>query len=178
MLTEVTKVLIPEEEIKAKVEELGKLITRDYQNKSLVVIGILKGSVIFLSDLIRVINLPLQMDFMAVSSYGASTHSSGVVRILKDLETDIAGRDVLIVEDIVDTGLTLSYLKDNLLSRSPASLKICTFLDKPERRKINIIPDYNGFKIPDEFVVGYGLDYDENFRNLPYVGIVTKRASA
>lgn len=168
---EISRTLISEEEIRRKVLELGERITRDYQNKDLFVIGILKGSIVFLSDLIRAINLPLQMDFMAVSSYGASTHTSGVVRILKDLETDIMSKDVLIVEDIVDTGLTLSYLKENLLSRNPASLKVCTFLDKPSRRRVPLVPDYNGYEIPDEFVVGYGLDCNENYRNLPYIGV-------
>ncbi len=165
--------LIPEEKIREKVKELGKRISHDYVNKNLLLIGILKGSVIFLSDLAREITVPLQLDFMAVTSYGASTHSSGVVRILKDLESDINGRDVLVVEDIIDTGLTLSYLKEYLNSKNPASLKICAFLDKPSRRKINIVPDYNGYEIPDEFVVGYGLDYNEKFRNLAYVGVVS-----
>ncbi len=178
MVAEISRVLIKEEEIRQKVKELGKRITYDYQNKDLFVIGILKGSVIFLADLIREISLPLEIDFMAVSSYGATTHTSGVVRILKDLDTDINNKDVLIIEDIIDTGLTLSYLKENLLSREPASLKVCTMLDKPDRRKVQLIPDYNGYVIPDEFVVGYGLDYNQNFRNLPYVGVVNTRASA
>lgn len=168
----VRDILINKDDITSKVHELGQLITKDYQGKNLLVIGILKGSVVFLSDLIREIKLPLQMDFMAVSSYGSSTQTSGIVRILKDLESDIEEKDVLIVEDIVDTGLTLSYLIDNLLSRKPASIKVCTFLDKPSRRKTNIIPDYNGYEIPDEFVVGYGLDFNEEYRNLPYVGII------
>lgn len=178
MVAEISRVLIKEEEIRQKVKELGKRITYDYQNKDLFVIGILKGSVVFLADLIREISLPLEIDFMAVSSYGATTHTSGVVRILKDLDTDINNKDVLIIEDIIDTGLTLSYLKENLLSREPASLKVCTMLDKPDRRKVQLIPDYNGYEIPDEFVVGYGLDYNQNFRNLPYIGVVNTRASA
>lgn len=164
-------VLISEKQIRTKVKELGKLITADYQGKELLVIGILKGSVVFLSDLIREIELPVKIDFMAVTSYGAATRTSGVVRILKDLDSDIGGQDVLIVEDIIDTGLTLSYLKENLQKRNPASLKVCTFLDKPSRRKIEIKADYNGYDIPDRFVVGYGLDCNEKYRNLPYIGL-------
>lgn len=172
MAAEISRILISEEEIRLKVKELGEIISRDYQNKDLFVIGILKGSVVFLADLIRAISIPLQIDFMAVTSYGTSTKTSGVVRILKDLETDITSKDVLIVEDIVDTGLTLSYLKENLFSRNPSSLKICTFLDKPSRRRVPLLPDYNGYEIPDEFAVGYGLDYNEAFRNLPYIAVV------
>lgn len=168
----VGKVLISAEDVQKRVQELGQQLKEDYQGKDLLVLGILKGSVIFLADLIRAIDLPLQVDFMAVSSYGKSTNSSGVVRILKDLDTDINGKHVLIVEDIVDTGLTLSYLVDILLSREPASLKICTFLDKPSRRVSNVAPDYNGFEIPDDFVVGYGLDYAEKYRNLNYIGVI------
>lgn len=172
MHNHISQILISEEQIKSKVKELGCRISSEYQNKNLVVVGILKGAIIFLSDLIREIELPLKLDFMAVSSYGMSTHTSGVVRILKDLEGDIAGKDVLIIEDIVDTGLTLSYLKENLISRNPASLKICTFLDKPSRRKVALIPDFKGYNIPDEFVVGYGLDYSGRYRNLPYIGVL------
>lgn len=172
MSRKITKTLISEEQIKIRVKELGQEITAAYKDKNILVVGILKGSVVFLADLIREINVPVQIDFMAVSSYGKSTYSSGVVRILKDLDSDIAGKDLLIVEDIVDTGLTLSYLVENLLSRNPASLKVCTFLDKPSRRKSQINPDYNGYVIPDEFVVGYGLDHDEKYRNLPYIGVL------
>jgi len=172
MALTISKVMITEEQVSQKVKELGKVITRDYQDKDLLLIAILKGSVVFLADLIRAISLPLHMDFMAVSSYGTSTATSGVVRILKDLEADITDKHVLIIEDIVDTGLTLSYLKENLNSRNPASLKVCTFLDKPSRRKVAITPDYNGYEIPDEFVVGYGLDCNEEFRNLPYIAVV------
>ena len=172
MSEQVTKVLISEEQIRRRVMELGCQLTADYQGKELFVLGILKGSVVFMSDLIRAIDLPLQIDFIAVSSYGKSTRSSGVVRIIKDLDADIQGKDLLIVEDIVDSGLTLSYLREIFLSRNPASLKICTFLDKPSRRVADVIPDYNGYQIPDEFVVGYGLDYAEKYRNLPYVGVV------
>jgi hypoxanthine phosphoribosyltransferase len=138
----------------------------------LLIVGILKGSFVFMGDLIRNIDVPIQVDFMEISSYGCATESSGAVRILKDLDNDIEGRNVLIVEDIVDTGLTLSYLIDNLWSRKPSSLKICTFLNKPSRRKVPLEVNYNGYNIPDEFVVGYGLDYAEKYRNLPYVAIV------
>lgn len=172
MNAQVYKTLITEEKIKEKVKEMGQNISEDYRDKNLYMIGILKGSVIFLADLVRALSIPVKMDFIAVSSYGASTKTSGVVRILKDLETDLSDKDVLIVEDIIDTGLTLSYLIDNLRSRNPKSIKICTFLDKPSRRKAPITVDYNGFEIPDEFVVGYGLDYNEEFRNLPYIGVV------
>jgi len=172
MADKVGRILISGEQVQKRVQELGKQLTEEYQGKDLFVIGILKGSVIFMADLVRAIGLDLQVDFMAVSSYGKSTNSSGVVRILKDLDSDIHGKDVLIVEDIVDTGLTLSYLVENLLSRNPASLKICTFLDKPSRRVADISPHYNGYEIPDEFVVGYGLDYSERYRNLPYIGVI------
>lgn len=138
-------------------------------------VGILKGAFVFLSDLIRYITIPVQVDFMAVSSYGTSTHSSGVVRIMKDLEEGVEGRHVLVVEDIVDTGLTLRYLRENLESRNPASVRVCTLLDKPARRKVEVQVDYNGFRIPDRFVVGYGLDYAERFRNLPYIGILDQK---
>lgn len=159
------KILVTEKEIASRVKELGGLISRDYEDKKLLAIGILKGAVIFLADLVRHLTIPVELDFMAVSSYGKSSESSGVVRILKDLEHSIEGKHVLIVEDIVDTGLTLKYLKENLETRNPASLKVCTLLDKPDRRKVNVEVDYNGFIIPDEFVVGYGLDYRERYRN-------------
>lgn len=166
------KVLIDEETLNKRVEELGAEITRDFQGKDLLMIGILKGAVIFMSDLAKKIELPLAMDFMAVSSYGASTKSSGVVRILKDLDEEIEGKDVLIVEDIIDTGLTLHYLCENLFSRKPNSLKICCCFDKPSRREVPVEIDYVGFDIPDEFVVGYGLDYAQRYRNLPYVSVL------
>lgn len=172
----VGKILINEEEIKSKVKELGEIITRDYQGKDLLVVCILKGAMVFMADLVREIKVPLDIDTMVVSSYGSSTKSSGVVRILKDLDQSIENRDILIVEDIIDTGLTLKYLMDNIFSRGPKSVKICSFLDKPERRKVNITPDYKGYSIPDEFVVGYGLDYDEKYRNLPYVGVLDPKA--
>lgn len=172
MKNDVKKVLITEEEIRAKLRELGQEITKDYSGKDLLIVGILKGSFVFMGDLIRNIDVPIQVDFMEISSYGYAAESSGAVRILKDLDNNIEGRNVLIVEDIVDTGLTLSYLIDNLRSRKPSSLKICTFLNKPSRRKVPLEVNYNGYNIPDEFVVGYGLDYAEKYRNLPYIAIV------
>lgn len=165
----IKEVLVTEEEIQAKVKELGQKITEDYQGKNLMLVGILKGAVMFLSDLAKNINIPVLLDFMAVSSYGSSTTSTGVVRIIKDLETSIEDKDILIVEDIIDTGLTLSYLTDNLRKRGAKSVRIVTLLDKPERRKVNVPVDYSGFFIPDEFVVGYGIDYAEKYRNLPFV---------
>lgn len=168
-------VLITREEINKAVKTLGETITRDYAGKEPVMIGILKGAVLFFSDLIREIDLPLKTEFMAISSYGSSTKTSGVVRILKDLDRDILGQDVLIVEDIVDTGLTLSYLKRALLERCPASIRIITLLDKPARRMVELSPDYYCFSIPDAFVVGYGLDYDEKYRNLPDIGVLHPR---
>ncbi|MFY9176618.1 MAG: hypoxanthine phosphoribosyltransferase [Caldicoprobacterales bacterium] len=171
-MEQVGKILIDEETIMKRVAEMGAEITKDYQGKELVVIGILRGGVIFMSDLVKQIKLPLFMDFMAVSSYGMSTKSSGVVRILKDLNEDIEGKDVLIVEDIVDTGLTLHYLVDYIKSRKPKSVKVCCFLDKPSRRKVDVRADYVGFEIPDEFVIGYGLDYAQKYRNLPYVSVL------
>lgn len=170
------RILFSREEIQKRVAELGEEITRDYNGEKLLVLGILKGAVPFMADLIREIKIPLAYDFMAVSSYGASTHSSGVVRILKDLERSVEDVHILIVEDIIDTGLTLKYLKENLSSRNPLSIKVVTLLDKPERRSVEVIPDYNGFTIPDEFVVGYGLDFDEEYRNLPYVGVLKPQA--
>jgi len=163
---EAKKILVREEDINSRVKELGDLISRDYRDTDgLLVVGILKGAVIFMADLVRQLTIPVKLDFMAVSSYGKASESSGVVRILKDLEHNIQGKHLLIVEDIVDTGLTLKYLKENLETRGPASLKICTLLDKPARRKVNVEVNYNGFIIGDEFVVGYGLDYNERYRN-------------
>jgi hypoxanthine phosphoribosyltransferase len=169
MTNDVKEVLYSRETINEKVKELGKQITSDYKGKELVVIGVLKGANVFMADLIREIEMPLEMDFMAVSSYGHSTESSGVVKILKDLDKGIEGKDVLVVEDIIDSGLTLQYLCKNLLNRKANSVKICTLLDKPERRKVDVVIDYKGFEIPDEFIVGYGIDYAEKYRNLPYV---------
>ncbi len=172
----VEKVLVTKEELQKRIMEMGEEISRDYIGKKLLVIGILKGAVPFMADLIRNIDVPLAYDFMAVSSYGADTHSSGVVRILKDLDRGLEGTHVLIVEDIVDTGLTLKYLKEILQGRNPLSIKIATLLDKPARRKVDLKPDYCGFEIPDEFVVGFGLDFDEHYRNLPYVGVLKPEA--
>ena len=169
---ELDRILFTEEQIKARVKELGAEITRDYEGKSVFVICILKGASIFMADLIREIKVPVEIDFMSLSSYGASTKSSGVVRLLRYLDREIAGKDVLVVEDIVDTGLTLSYLKDNLAARKPASLKIATLLDKPSRRKVELVPDYRGMEIEDYFVVGYGLDFNEKGREFPFVGVV------
>lgn len=169
------EVLVTREEIAAAVSKLGQQITADYQGKNVMLIGILKGAVLFFSDLVRSIDLPLSMDFMAVSSYGASTRSTGVVNLVKDITCDITGMDVLIVEDIVDTGMTLNYLKNYLSSRGAASIRIVTLLDKPERRKVDLKADYFCFRIPDEFVVGYGLDYAERYRNLPDIGVLDPR---
>ena len=166
---EISEILITEEEIRNKITELGKKISKDYKGKNLILVGILRGAVIFMADLARKISIPMVFDFIAISSYGAETKSSGVVRILKDLDVNIKGKDVLIVEDIVDTGLTLDYLLRMLKSRKPASIKVCTFLTKTARRKVNIKVDYSGFDIPNKFVVGYGLDYAGKFRNVPYV---------
>jgi hypoxanthine phosphoribosyltransferase len=172
----VKEVLVSEENIEKRVRELGTQITEDYRGKDLMLVGILKGAAIFMADLARNIDIPLTMDFMAVSSYGNATQSSGVVRIVKDLDTSIEGKDILIVEDIIDTGLTLGYLTDNLTKRGARSVRICTLLDKPERRKVNVPVDYRGFIIPDEFVVGYGIDYAEKYRNLPYISSLKEEA--
>ncbi|MGI6658589.1 MAG: hypoxanthine phosphoribosyltransferase [Dethiobacteraceae bacterium] len=171
----VEKVLLTREEIQKRITELGAEISRDYAGQDLLLICVLKGAVIFLADLMRQISVPVEIDFMAVSSYGAATVSSGVVRILKDLDVSIENRHCLIVEDIIDTGLTLKYLEENLNSRQPASLKIVTLLDKPERRQVEIAPDYCGFQIPDEFVVGYGLDFDEKYRSLPDICVLGEK---
>lgn len=176
MLPGKTKVLLSQEEIREKVKNLAEAVSRDYKGKKPLIVCVLKGAVVFLSDFMRFLSIPVEIDFMAVSSYGNSTASSGVVRILKDLEVSIENKDVIILEDIIDTGLTLSYLRENLLSRNPRSLKIVTLLDKPERRVADIEPDYCGFCIPDEFVVGYGLDFNENYRNLPDICVLLEFA--
>jgi hypoxanthine phosphoribosyltransferase len=163
------EVLVTAEDLQRRVIELGEEISRDYAGRSLLLVGVLKGAVFFLSDLMRFIDIPVEVDFMAVASYGSATDSSGVVRILKDLDASIEGRDVLIVEDIVDSGLTLQYLLRNLGSRNPRTLEVCALLTKPERRKVDLPTRYVGFEIPDRFVVGYGLDYAERHRNLPFV---------
>ena len=170
----IEKVLVSEEELKAKVQELGSQITRDYQGKDLLMVSVLKGSVIFMADLMRAIDLPCTIDFMCVSSYGSGTKSSGVVKIIKDLDIDLHGKDLLIVEDILDSGKTLHYITRMLADRGTASIRIATLLDKPERRTAPLTPDYSCFTIPDEFVVGYGLDYDERYRNLPYIGVLKR----
>jgi hypoxanthine phosphoribosyltransferase len=164
--------LLTAEEIAARVAALGAQISQEYAGKDVLVIGILKGAFVFCADLVRQLTVPTQIDFMAVSSYGASTESSGVIRIVKDLDTSVAGRHVLLVEDIVDSGLTLRYLREYLEHQNPASLKIAVLLDKPSRRKTDVKVDYTGFSIPDEFIVGYGIDYAEQYRHLPYVGII------
>lgn len=168
----ITEVLLTEEQIAKKVEEIAKQIEKDFKGEELLVVGILKGASVFVSDLIRKIDLDVNIDFMSVSSYGKSTESSGVVKILKDLDVNIEGKNVLVVEDIIDSGLTLSKLVDVLETRNPKTLKLCTLLDKPERRKAKIPVDYVGFTIEDNFIVGYGIDWAEKYRNLPYIGIV------
>ena len=170
----VGEVLVSAEEVQRRVAELGEQISRDYAGRSLLLVGVLKGAVFFLSDLMRYIDVPVEVDFMAVASYGSATDSSGVVRILKDLDASIEGRDVLIVEDIVDSGLTLQYLMRNLGSRNPSTLEVCALLTKPERRKVDLPTRYVGFEIPNRFVVGYGLDYDERHRNLPFVAVLER----
>jgi hypoxanthine phosphoribosyltransferase len=172
MNNDIKKILIDEDSLQAKVKELGAKIAEDYKGKDLLLICVLKGAVVFVSDLMKRIDLPLEIDFMAVSSYGCDTKSSGVVRILKDLDKGVEGKHILIVEDIIDSGLTLSYLIENLKARGPESVEICTILDKPDRRTANINIKYTGFQVPDEFVVGYGLDYAEKYRNLPYVAVL------
>ena len=170
---DILKVLVTEEQLKAKVQELGEQISRDYEGKDLLLVSILKGSVVFMADIMRAIKVPNAIDFMVVSSYGgANTTTTGLVKIIKDLDSDLTGKEVLIVEDILDTGVTLSKLVPMLEMRHPNSVKICAILDKPNRRKADIHADYLGFQVPDEFVVGYGLDYDEKYRNLPYVGVL------
>ena len=172
--TPTMNVMISSEDIAKRVKELGHEINAHYQNsdKELILVGLLRGSVLFMADLCRAIDKPHELDFMTASSYAKGTVSSGDVKILKDLDSSIAGKDVLIVEDIIDSGLTLSYLVDNIKSRQPASVRICTLLNKPERRKVDLEVNYNGFVVPDEFVVGYGLDYAEKYRNLPFIGIL------
>ena len=166
---DVEKVLISEEELKRRIAEMGRQITQEYHGELLTIVGILKGASIFFADLARSIDLPLQMDFMSVSSYGTEATSSGVVKIIKDLDAEVTGRHILLVEDIIDTGITLAYLRDYLSNRGAKSVKICTLLDKPSRREKAVQVDYIGFTMPDEFIIGYGIDYAENYRNLPYV---------
>ena len=172
MEKDIKQVLLDEVTIAQKVKEIGAQITKDYAGKDLLVVGILKGSNMFMSDLIREINIPMKMDFMIVSSYGNATESTGVVKIIKDLEEGIQDKHVLIVEDIIDSGLTLKYLGQILETRNPASIKLCTLVDKPARRQEPVAVDYIGFELPDEFIVGYGIDYAEYYRNLPYIAIL------
>ncbi len=168
---DIAEILVSQGEIEAKVAALGRQISEDYRGENLLLVGLLRGAIVFLSDLMRAIDVPVQLDFIGISSYG-DTVDSGAVRLVMDLETDIADKHVLIVEDIVDTGKTLFYLVENLRARNPASLRICALLDKPERRQVPIDVDYVGFEIPDRFVVGYGLDFAEGYRNLPFVGVL------
>ena len=171
-MAEKVKMLIPEEEVNARIEELGKKISEEYAGKQVHLVCVLKGGVFFMCELAKRITVPVSMDFMCVSSYGSETKSSGVVKIVKDLDEPLENKDVLIVEDIIDSGRTLSYLIEILKKRGPSSLKVCTLLDKPERRVVDVDVDYTCFNIPDEFVIGYGLDYDQRYRNLPFIGVV------
>lgn len=171
-MSEHIRVLLTEEEVDARIQAIGEQISRDYKGKQVHLICVLKGGSFFMCELAKRITVPVSMDFMAVSSYGSGTVSGGVVKIVKDLDEAIAGKDVLVVEDIVDSGRTLSYLLEMLAGRNPKSLRLCTLLDKPERRVVEVDVNYTGFQIPDEFVVGYGLDYDQRYRNLPYIGVV------
>lgn len=171
-MTDKISVLISEEKVEKKIQELAEQITRDYEGKQVHLICVLKGSIFFTCELAKKIPLPVTLDFMSVSSYGNATESSGRVRIVKDLDESIENKDVIVIEDIIDSGRTLSYLMDMLSARNPASLKLCTLLDKPERRVTDVSVDYTGFEIPDKFVVGYGLDYGQKYRNLPYIGVV------
>lgn len=172
MQADVAEILIPAEAIQGRVRELGAEIARDYAGKNPVLVGVLRGATVFLTDLMRAIPIPVTVDFIGISSYGASTKSTGVVKITKDLDETIGGRHVLVVEDIIDTGLTLAYLLEILRARSPASLEVCALLDKPSRRRQDHQIRYRGFEIPDRFVVGYGLDYDQRYRNLPFIGVL------
>lgn len=174
MNKDLDRILLKEEEIAKRIQELGKEISQKYSGKNPVIICILRGAVIFLSDLIRSINIPVEIDFFSLSSYGASTESSGVVKIRKDIDKDIFNRPVIVVEDIIDTGLTLHYIKEYLQNHQPESIEICALLDKPEAHQTDLKVDYTGFEIANEFVVGYGLDYAEKYRNLPYIGVLKK----
>ena len=172
MNNDIAKVLVSEEEIQQRIKEMGEQISRDFESKNLLMVGVLKGSVVFMADLMRHITVPCEIDFMSVSSYGSGTNTSGVVKIIKDLSNPVEGYDVLVVEDILDSGVTLSYLLELLKTKGARSISLVTMLDKPDRRKKPVKLDYKGFTIPDEFVVGYGLDYDEKYRNLPYIGVL------
>lgn len=172
MRDDMAKIMLTEDQLREKVCTLGAQISEDYKDKNLLLVSVLKGSILFMADLMRAISIPASVDFMSVSSYGAGTKTSGVVKIIKDLDIPLEGYDLLIVEDILDSGKTLEYIIEMLEARNPRSIKICTLLDKPDRRQVEISPDYSGFVIPDEFVVGYGLDYAEKYRNLPYIGVL------
>lgn len=172
MFNDIDRVLISADELSKIVQDLGAKISEDYKDKDLLLVSILRGSVIFMADLMREVKIPCNIDFMAVSSYGSGTKSSGVVKIVKDLDSSIEGKDLLIVEDILDSGKTLNYIREILLARNPKSIKICTLFDKPERREVDLYADYIGSRVPNEFIVGYGLDYDEYYRNLPYIGVL------
>lgn len=172
MHNDIRQILLNEQQLQEKVKELGEKITADYKGRNPLIICVLKGAIFFMSDLVKRIDVPLELDFMAVSSYGSSTKSSGVVKIVKDLDVSVEGRDVIIVEDIIDSGLTLSYIIDVLERRNALSVAVVTLLDKPERRIVELEVEYKGFTIPDEFVVGYGLDYAEKYRNLPFIGVL------
>jgi hypoxanthine phosphoribosyltransferase len=174
----VSEILIDEETLHGRIVELGAQISDDYRGEDLLLIGVLKGAIFFMADLMRSIDVPCEVDFMAISSYGAGIDSSGVVRILKDLDVSIEGRNVLVVEDIIDSGLTLSYLLRNLEAREPASLEVCALLTKPERRENDVVCRYVGFEIPNRFVIGYGLDFAERYRNLPFVGVLRDELAA
>ncbi|MBO4900624.1 MAG: hypoxanthine phosphoribosyltransferase [Lachnospiraceae bacterium] len=171
-MAERVEIMLTEEEVDSRIREIGEQISKDYAGKMVHLVCVLKGGSFFMTELAKRITVPVSLDFMSVSSYGGSTKSSGVVRIVKDLDEPLEDKDVLVVEDIVDSGRTLSYLLELLKDRGPASVKLCTLLDKPERRVVDVHVDYTGFEIPDEFVVGYGLDYDQRYRNLPYIGVV------
>ena len=172
MRDDLSAVLFSEERLAEIVKEIGKRISKDYEGRNLVMISVLKGSLIFMADLMRAVTIPCSIDFLSVSSYGSGTTTTGEVRILKDLDTSLEGKDVLVVEDILDSGVTLSFLLKNLRARHPESIRLCTLFDKPERRRVDIRPDYVGAQVPDEFIVGYGLDYAEKYRNLPYIGVL------
>ncbi len=174
MINDIQSVLISEEELSNIVKDLGKRITEDYKDKDLLLVSVLKGSVIFMADLMREIKIPCNIDFMAVSSYGSGSKTSGVVKIIKDLDKSIEGKDLLIVEDILDSGRTLNYIKSILEARGTKSIRICTLFDKPERREVDLYADYIGTEVPNEFIVGYGLDYNEYYRNLPYIGALKR----
>jgi hypoxanthine phosphoribosyltransferase len=169
---DIDQILVSEEQLKESIAGMGRVLAKDYAGQELILIGVLRGAIMFIVDLARAIDLPLKLDFMAVASYGASTQTSGIVRILKDLDSSIEGKHVLIVEDIIDSGLTLNYILETLHTRNPASLKVCALLNKPARRRVDVPVDYICFNIPDEFVVGYGLDFNQIYRNLPFVGVL------